>query len=292
MFPDRSFFILYSIITSLDPLLTCSAINSIRIAFPRDLNLTFQSHAPGESNDFGSLFNREFLTNYALLVTCSFVKPRFNTVIEIAPASAIRVFDYAESLPITRNAHLSPPTTLRIILIRVLGGFYRASPLHVHWIFTRQSLASFDTRVIARPTTCVVHTSSTHDKGAARSSWTRPRVFLVVVYASSHRQGEQTPSSSRPLSLFLARYLSPFPIVARINARCADHRIIPRHGINTRPGFSRQSRGEKTEFAVDQDAAGTIVAVYSLFHASSRNPSRIKLVVKDPSRNYANGRTH
>lgn len=128
MFPDRSFFILYSIITSLDPLLTCSAINSIRIAFPRDLNLTFQSHAPGESNDFGSLFNREFLTNYALLVTCSFVKPRFNTVIEIAPASAIRVFDYAESLPITRNAHLAPPTTLRIILIRVLGGFYRASP--------------------------------------------------------------------------------------------------------------------------------------------------------------------
>lgn len=150
MFPDRSFFILYSIITSLDPLLTCSAINSIRIAFPRDLNLTFQSHAPGESNDFGSLFNREFLTNYALLVTCSFVKPRFNTVIEIAPASAIRVFDYAESLPITRNAHLALPTTLRIILIRVLGGFYRASPLHVHWIFTRQSLASFDTRVIAR----------------------------------------------------------------------------------------------------------------------------------------------
>lgn len=141
-----------------------------------------------------------------LLVTCSFVKPRFNTVIEIAPASAIRVFDYAESLPITRNAHLAPPTTLRIILIRVLGGFYRASPLHVHWIFTRQSLASFDTRVIARPTTCVVRTSSTHDKGAARSSWTRPRVFLVVVYASA-----KVNKLPRPLvpSLSFSRAISP-----------------------------------------------------------------------------------
>lgn len=150
MFPDRSFFILYSIITSLDPLLTCSAINSIRIAFPRDLNLTFQSHAPGESSDFGSLFNREFLTNYALLVTCSFVKPRFNTVIEIAPASAIRVFDYAESLPITRNAHLAPPTTLRIILIRVLGGFYRASPPSTSTGFSRAKASHPSTRALSR----------------------------------------------------------------------------------------------------------------------------------------------
>lgn len=100
------------------------------------------------------------------------------------------------------------------------------------------------------------------------------------------------------LFLLLARYLSSFPIVARINARSRDHRIIPRHGINTAGILAAISRRENRvgarsiEFAVDQDAAGTIVAVYSLFHASSRNPSRIKLVVKDPSRNYANGRTH
>lgn len=41
------------------------------------------------------------LIYYALLSTYSlFVKARSNTVIEIAPASTIRVFDYAESLPI------------------------------------------------------------------------------------------------------------------------------------------------------------------------------------------------